>query len=269
LKTLQYLQEEIDLLSQNHPEEDFILNSVWKIDMAFRPNLLELGYLDTVVLAHAKGTGACFCSAQIPDANIHLIGKDIRRMEGENHFLRIAALDAAYANFILEPHVSYTLTGSPSLKAYGRANIVCGEVARLANQLGILSPKVLTIGSVGTIIKELTIRKYQVFGTDLDPTVIAANMSGVIIRDGAEATLELLEVVDIAIVTGMTVATNTFDEILYTSQKSKTALVMFAQTGSNFAPYFRNFGVNTVVSEHYPFYMFPGDSVVDVYHSNT
>src|SRR5262249_2606139 len=152
----------------------------------------------------------------------------------------------------LSADLNYKLSEAISEKAFGRANIVCNEVSRLASQKQLLRPKVLTIGSVGTIIDELVVRNFEVYGTDLDPTVIGKQLGGVTIADGNQDTLTLLAAVDIAVVTGMTFATKTFDIILRTALQSKTSIVMYCQTGANFAPYLRELGVNTVVSEYFP-----------------
>jgi len=235
--------------------------------MAFRPNNLELGYTDTILVAYTHVAGACFCPYVVNDPATSFIGQDARTFTDDELCYRIAVLDAAFGIHRLPADLSYKLQEPIAEKAFGRANIVCNEVSRLASQRQLLRPKILTIGSVGTIISELVSRGYEVFGTDLDSSVVGKQLSGVTIADGNQETLSLLQSVDIAIVTGMTFATGTFDSILATGIKSNTAIVMFCQTGANFAPYLRELGVNSIVAEYFPFYMFPGESAISIFRS--
>lgn len=267
MDTLGYFQQKIFDLSRNISNEAFVITSFWKINMAFRPNVFELGYTDTVVIAYTQGSGACFCFGVIPEVSTDLIGKDARHLTSSNLFFRIASLDAAFSQVLPLANIKYKLTGLTGDKAYGRANIVCNEVARLVGKNKLTQPKILTIGSVGSMIHELVSRRYKVFATDLDPLVINSEMSGITIQDGAKSTLSLLEEVDIAIVTGMTLATETIDDVIEVANRTKTSLVLFAQTGANCHPYLRELGVDTVVSEFFPFYMFPGESEIHVYRS--
>jgi hypothetical protein len=50
------------------------------------------------------------------------------------------------------------------------------------------------------------------------------------------------------------------------AQKAGTKLLLFAETGANFGEeYCRSIGVDAVVSEPFPFYIFQGVSTIEVY----
>jgi outer membrane protein assembly factor BamB len=71
---------------------------------------------------------------------------------------------------------------------------------------------------------------------------------------------------DLAIVTGMTIFNDSLEEIVEVAQSRGTKLLMFCETGANFAEeYCRSIGVDTVVSELFPFYIFQGTSTIEVY----
>lgn len=266
MTALDYIKEKLIKFSVGYSEDRFRLTALFKIDMMFRPNMLELGYTDTVIVAQTSKSGACFCADTQFSLEKSVIGQDTRNLLNvNNHYLQIAALDAAFSEFPLLPDLQFILKGSPAIKASGRTNIVVNEVARIVANRQLAKPCVLTIGTVATMVSELVRRGYRVCCTDLDPVVIGANMSGIIVEDGKQKTLELTAKADIAIATGMTLATQTFDEILHTAIANQTSLVLFAQTGANFAPFLRELGVDTVVSEKFPFYMIPGQSPVEVF----
>jgi hypothetical protein len=64
----------------------------------------------------------------------------------------------------------------------------------------------------------------------------------------------------------MTLATDSLDLIISEARQAGTKLLIFAETGANFGEeYCRTLGVDTVVSEPFPFYIFQGLSTIEVY----
>jgi hypothetical protein len=53
----------------------------------------------------------------------------------------------------------------------------------------------------------------------------------------------------------MSLANGTLQGILDAARRAKTKLLIFAQTGHSFAPTYLRLGVDTVVSEPFPFYL--------------
>ena len=64
----------------------------------------------------------------------------------------------------------------------------------------------------------------------------------------------------------MTIATDSLELIVEEARKAGTKLLIFAETGAYFAEeYCRTIGVDAVVSEPFPFYIFQGASTIEVY----
>ena len=107
----------------------------------------------------------------------------------------------------------------------------------------------------------------NVFATDFDKAVIGTDFGGVIVEDGHAMTLNRVSESDLVLMTGMTICTNSFDEIMRKINSNKAIAIMYCETGSNFANELISLGIHSVVAEEYPFYMFPGMTHISVYHS--
>lgn len=263
MSILDDLEKKLKKLDNPIPYDNLILRGIWKMEMAFKPTFQDSGYVDRVVLVQARGSGFCTCYEDDPQINLEWVGHDIRELEILNRSLRIAILDAAFHNFVGNPTYSVVLKGSSDKKAVGRASIIAHEVGRL-NNLSSSKTKVLVIGAVGNIIAELSKFGFEVYASDFDKSLIGKTVEGVLIENGLQTPL-LLRKVDIALITGMAINTNTLDEILSICNEKKILTVMFAQTGANFASEYIEHGINTVVAESFPNYIFPGDTAVKVY----
>jgi uncharacterized protein (DUF4213/DUF364 family) len=168
---------------------------------------------------------------------------------------RIAAWDAVYGNVIRAPDADMTCNGNANEKALSRATIVCDEVRRIAKELGGRSLKVVNVGVVGDFISQLTREKtFDVRATDFYDTIVDREFHGVTVKAGTY-TNRFVRESDIALVTGMTLATDTMDAILAAAKESNTKVILFAETGSNFSEVYLDAGVTTVVAESFPFYL--------------
>jgi hypothetical protein len=170
----------------------------------------------------------------------------------EHPALDIAALDAAAA--AIAPRGEHrVLSGTSSAKASQRAHLICSEARRLAGSA--MPPRVALVGVVGEVLHELRgWDEIEVLASDYAPQLAGDQMEGVAVKSGAD-TGRLIESADVAIVTGMTLANGTLQGILDAAQRAKTKLLIFAQTGHSFAPTYLRLGVDTVVSERFPFYL--------------
>jgi len=126
------------------------------------------------------------------------------------------------------------------------------------------NPKVVNVGAIGNFIKELRQRDIEVFATDFHSSLVGETLHGVQIEHGG-GTLEYVKKCDLALVTGMTLATGTLESIIKTAGDCGTKLVMFCETGANFAEEYCKYGVDVVVSEPFPFYAFQGVSKIEVF----
>lgn len=249
--------------------EIFKLRGVWKSSYVLQLTPDESVFHLHYVLAQTVGIGCSYYDPADEDPALHesLLGKNIFNFPSQFRSLKIAALDAAYYSLNKKPAQSYTISGTNMEKARQRSKIVCEEVFSL---LGRTTPKwgkksrVIVVGVVGGFLKILTERSdLDVQAVDFSPTAVGRTIHGVRVKNGTkqgsqhkgDRTLELIAEADIALVTGMTLATNTLDEIITAAQKNRTALVLFAETGANFASEYCELGIDTVVSEPFPFYL--------------
>jgi len=266
---LNYLKGKVASLSSNLNSELFNLNMLAKVDISFMPRQSDLPYSDVIVVAQTTGPGSCYCFQENPDSNFYLslLGKDAREVISNSYATNIAILDAIYSNFKIIPQESYQLQGNANQKAESRALIINSEVDRIVRQFHIQNPTISLIGSVGNILSQLTKKYKNIYSTDLDTSLIGQNICGIEIEDGNIFSNKRISQSDIAIVTGMTFSTRTFDTILELANKNDVKILMFCQTGSNFAPFLLELGVTGVISELFPFYMFPGITTVKIYRS--
>jgi uncharacterized protein (DUF4213/DUF364 family) len=113
---------------------------------------------------------------------------------------------------------------------------------------------VLNIGAVGEFVREAQDRGMTALVTDLDPQVIGKSLHGTIVQDAARND-ELLRVADVALVTGMTLWTQTLHSLITRALELRKPIVLFAETAANIAPFLIGKGVAAVFSEPFPFYV--------------
>jgi hypothetical protein len=199
------------------------------------------------------------------DIGREMIGKDARDIIASKSEIGVAVMDSILAGLPRTPHSVYTVTGSPLQKAKERAGIIVDEAVALTKPRAGCRPKAVNVGVVGMVIDGLVTAGYQVAATDLDPEVVGREFSGVRVEHG-DVTCERVAEADLAIVTGMTMATNTLEDIVEAAKAGGTRLVMFAETGANLAEeYCRSAGLDTVAAETFPFYIFQGTSTIEVF----
>ena len=105
-----------------------------------------------------------------------------------------------------------------------------------------------------------------VTASDLDENIINKELCGVNIADGALHTDELVAEADLAIITGMTISNGSLPEIIKIAKENNTKIMIIAETGAGFGrAYCELFGVDIVVSEPYPFYIFNCYSEIKIY----
>jgi hypothetical protein len=273
LDILEILEQKALINGQNQgysaDSEIFKLRGVWKSSYVLQLTPDESLFYLHYVLAQTVGLGCSYYDPTDEEPSLHesLLGKNIFNLPFQVRSLRIAALDAAYYSLNAKPTKSFTISGTNMEKAGQRSQIICEEVFSL---LASRTPKwgkkarVSVVGVVGGFLKILTERSdLEVQAVDFSPTAIDKTIHGVQVEDGTkqgshhkgDRTLELIANADVALVTGMTLANDTLGEIITVSQKHRTALVLFAETGANFASEYSELGINTVVSEPFPFYL--------------
>ena len=258
--------------SKNLPHDSLVIRGLWRTDYVLKltpdSTLFHLHYL--LIQTDAIGCSYYESADEEPGIGKGLINQNAFELEKQFKAIRIAALDSVYANFVDEPSERIIIDGTNIDKDYKRAKIICKEALSILKRR---KPKngekivVLNVGVVGTIISELIKEKsIQVKASDYNKDVVGFDkVHGVKVEYGAK-TVNLIAEADLAIITGMTLANDTIDDILNTAIKEKTALVMFAETGSNFAGEYCKMGVDVVISEPFPFYLScPGETILNIH----
>jgi len=246
------------------PPEDFLVRGIWKVELAFKPNPAERTFKYTFWLAMTRGQGCCYCTGD-DQRGRELVGHDVRELVTEKTCISIAALDSLYATLERRPAASYQLVGTPIEKTDARTEIILHEAERLVSGICARPARVVNVGLVGNIVRDLVARGYDVRASDMERDTVGTKVHGVLVEDGTR-TFDLVRESDLAIVTGMTIATDSLELIVEEARKAGTKLLVFAETGANFGEeYCRSIGVDTVVSELFPFYIFQGTSTIEVY----
>ena len=167
--------------------------------------------------------------------------------------MEIAALDAVAAGrpgrYPFEEHV---LDGDNFEKASIRAALIAEHALRLTKGR---ERRLVLVGVVGSILEALAARTpASIAATDGSPGLVGSAIHGIKVEP-AVRTLARVAEADLAVVTGMTLATDTLDEILLTARNARTKVLVFAQTGAHLADFMVDAGADIVFSEPYPFYL--------------
>ncbi|HUW12898.1 MAG TPA: DUF364 domain-containing protein [Anaerolineae bacterium] len=246
-------------------DDEFVIRGVWDFTMRSQPNSTERTFAESGCVVATYGLGASFRagsqSVRIPDS---LMARDGRQVVVGDRALQVAILDACYAVLPQNPNEEHILEGDTVSKSSQRAGIVCDEVKLIATSLAIGKPSVLMIGVVHTIAEELRKESMTPVLSDLDPRIVGSTVAAAEVHHGGLNRC-LIRACDIVLATGMTITTATIDEIVAAAAEYAKPLVVFAQTGSNFADEYLALGIDTVVAERYPWYSLPGQSVIKVF----
>jgi len=246
------------------PDDDFRVRGIWKVELAFKPNPAERTFQYTFWIAMTKGQGVCYCTGDDPRGR-ELVGSDTRELLKEKTCISIAALDSLYASLPRQPVAVHELNGNSVGKTKARTAIILAEAERLLVGVSRRCPRVVNVGVVGNVLRDLRVKGYDVCASDLERDIVGSTVHGVEIQDGTK-TFDLVGQSDLAIVTGMTIATDSLELIVAEAKKAGTKLLLFAETGANFGEeYCRTIGIDTAVSEPFPFYIFQGASTIEVY----
>ena len=251
--------------SRDYPDEAFRIRGLWRTDLLFRPNPGERTFNYTYQLVQTVGEGACYCSRIPPiEEGQDLLGKDAREIETPFRCFQVATTDALFSAFEKHPDETKTMTGSSAEKALWRSRIVVDEVLRALELCDGDCKRVVNVGVIGNIVRNLKDRGLDVVGTDGDPKLVGCEIDGVPIH-GTERTLEFVENYDVAVMTGMIISTETMEEIFDAAKRGGTRLIMFCETGANLCEEYVKLGVESAIAEPFPFYIFGGTTRIDIY----
>jgi hypothetical protein len=242
---------------------------MWAVDCLFKPNVNERTFNYKFIVAQTVGQGCAYSLVRDYDVKYleSLMGKNYRDLNIEDTALNVAIVDAVYSTLQREPDEVFEIGGTSIEKTETRTKIVIDEALRLigSGKTKNERPLVCNVGVVGNFIKMLLEHDVDVIGTDFDPEVVGKKLFGKAEIIHGSKTPEIIAKSDVAIITGMTLATDTLDEIIDVARKNNTKLLMFAETGSNLGDFYVENGVDTVVGEPFPFYIFQGKSTINVF----
>lgn len=261
---LPYLWGVFEKESEKIPSNDLILKGLWSIDLAFKPNPQERLFKYNVLVSLTKDHGCCYSAENMKLRKVdEFIGKHILdfNVDELRRDLSIAILDSGFSCLKNNSSERIILTGSPNIKGKIRGKIICEEIKKI---LGKDHIKIGLLGSAGSIIKEISERDWSCRATDMCPDIVGKKQSGIIVENYLNNS-EILEESDAVIVTGMAISTNTLGNIINEKNRKKKVMLVYAETGSNFASEYIKLGVDVVVAEPFPFYIFNLPSKLLIY----
>lgn len=246
-------------------KDNFIIRGIWAVDCLFNPNPKERVFNYKFIVAQTVGQGCAYSVVKNYEVN------DLKKLMGKNYFdlnlkdlgLEVSLLDSIFAEYQPKPDLEVEIQGNSIEKSVYRADIIVDEAMRLAGDKK--NPLVANVGVVGNIIKGLLDRGAEVVGSDFDAQLVGKKLFGQTEIVHGDHTLEWVKQSDVAIVTGMTLTTETMDEIIEVAKENHTKVLIFAETGSHLGEFYLNAGADVVVSEPFPFYIFQGKSVIRIF----
>ena len=252
--------------SSSWRDDKFLIRGLWQTDLVFQPSIDERKIDYTFILAQTFSQGCCYCDSRVVLERA-LVGRDAREVISEINCINIALLDSIYGSLDTNPEEIVRIEGNSIEKTNQRNLIVVEELERLIGS-GVNTPhdvRVVNVGAVDGLIRRLVQKGYSVFATDFDEGIIGTSLHGIRIDPGT-MTPKHVGTCDFAIITGMTLSTSTLDEIVDIAKRHDTRLIMFAETGANMGEeYCNTIGIDTVISELFPFYIYQGVSTIKIY----
>ncbi len=214
----------------------------------------ERGYRNHVIsfrVERAVGSAAVEPD-EVPDATVYdCVGATVAELLTHPvPAIRVAALDAYLMS--LHPH---DRSGAEAV-AIPAGTSLEKSMARASSVVDLLDAapgrRVLVIGVVNSLLHHLRKRGLHYLPCDLKG---GHTEWGEPMIPDATAVLDDCELM---LVSGMTLANNSFESLLRHARQTGKPLVLFAQTGSAVLPWFVGAGVTAVSAEPYPFFWLDG-----------
>ena len=175
-------------------------------------------------------------------------------------FFKVALIDSIYSiiNRPIRKQSEVLFSGDLRNKAKERASKLMTDIPAKS--------KVLLLGGVSEFIEEAKLRDIELTVLDLEPEKINLEISSNRIISGKDYDLaNNIDKIDYIIATGMIFESNTATDLFNIVNKSKTKLIMFMETGSNFGPQLLEYGADMVLSEYFPYYDFYDDMKYSIF----
>ena len=241
------------------------VKGLWDTRLYFQPQIHERVFASRYLLAQTHYQGCCFYQGPPlrPQSLSSLIGHNYQEAREACLPIRIAVLDSlfGFGRRIKRPTRQLMQEGTPTEKALWRAKIVGEEVQSLAP----LHSNITILGVSGLIVYRLMQLGYEVSACDLHPALAQIKLPGNITILNGSHQERCIRNAEVAIVTGMALATETMENVLRCASNHNTKVIIYAQTGANLAPQYLSYGARSVICELIPFYNFEGISKIFVY----
>jgi len=258
------------VLGQCTPSEREIAG-IWATDCLYNPAKNGRVFKLKFIIAQTQiGQGCAYSSNDRYDAGYlaELVGKDCLDDKIEDLPLKVACIDSLCEKIFFGYETEeIKLEGSSAYKLRARTDLIIREAERLIGDLR--GKKVLNVGVVGDIVFQFYNRGCQVIGSDFDSTIVGQLFFDKVPIISGTHTLDALKDVDIAVVTGMTIANATLNEIIAVCREYNVKLIVFAETGSNMGQFYVQEGVDCYLGEAFPFYIFNGVSTIRITRNKT
>lgn len=262
-------------VAERTSEASRIVRAVWKVEYAlgwryaFSRAASDRPVLREFLLVECESTGSCHqevTAASLLDYTC--IGRDALDLAQFPLSYQIAALDAAAGSVLPSPDELRKVVGDGPQRLDARSDVIVDEAMRALNRRGGRAANVVVVGALESVIGKLCrVDGVRVVATDGNPTVIGSEYHGVRVLPATDS-VRLVQQSDVAVVTGMVIATDTYDEIADAARSRGSHVVMFSQTGANLVPPMLQTGVGTVISEAYPFcFTGIGETCLRIYRS--
>lgn len=239
---------------------DWSIRGLWFIEYRNQVDTSERCFSGHLLVAQTLGQGCCHSD--------HKPGLSLDTVGGNNQSLlefptpeAVAILDSLHDG-IVRKQASYTVEihGDPRDKAGARADLIASEAKRLVAR----GSKVLLIGFVRNVARALSEAGFSIVASDQDIEVAGSSIDGVRVHAAID-NVRLSSEAELIVATGMTIATDTIDEIVQCAHSGNAKLMFFAQSGASLARDYLKFGAHAVISEPFPKYDFHGKSLLNVY----
>jgi len=258
------------LIKKNTSIEDRKIIGIWTTDCLYNPlkngRIFRYKYL---IVQTTTGQGCAYSTNIEYDIDYleNLIGTDCLSVNITDMALKVACLDSLSSTISYNYKCDNTeIDGTSYEKLSLRTALILSESKKLLGDLK--GKKVLNIGVVGDIINEFLLAGCHVMGTDFDNSIVGKKLFDMVpIYNGTE-TLSLLEDMDLAVITGMTITTNTIDDIIRICNNNGCKTIVFAETGANMGQYYVEQGIDVFLGEPYPFYIFNGKTFLQITRKN-
>lgn len=258
------------VLSQCTTSEREIVG-IWATDCLYNPAQNGRVFKYKFIVTQTQiGQGCAYSSSDGYDADYlaELVGKDCLDNEIEDLPLKVACIDSLCEKISFGYETEeIKLEGPSAYKLRARTELIINEAMRLIGDLR--GRKVLNVGVVGDILLQFYNHGCQVIGSDFDSSIVGRHFFDEIPIISGTRTLEALKSVDIAVVTGMTIANATLNEIIVVCREYGVKLIVFAETGSNMGQFYVHEGVDCYLGEIFPFYIFNGSSTIRITRNKT